>query len=114
MTIPEEKLKACLAVLYEATLRARCLGWDGDRNGLSVVQARQLAKLTDAVHNLPYLILNWEQCDEDQLLKTLARYDRTYSSPDHGLVDVYQRAGQKPSSRLRSRSSGKSFGKHRK
>lgn len=102
--IPNGKLRACLRVLYEATLIARCLGWEGEREGLSAEQAKRLARLMDAVHNLPFLILNWDECNEERLINSLALYDKdpiafirlrdVFYKASGGLADTYRRIAQ--------------------
>jgi len=61
---PAPQLAACLRVLYLGSIRARAIGWDGHENGLSSRQADQIAAVMEAVHNLPYLVANWEECDD--------------------------------------------------
>jgi hypothetical protein len=76
---PAPKLAACLEVLYQASVAARILGYEGHDRGLSARQSDQLAALMDAVHNLPYLALNWERCNESLLRGMLQDYDAAWS-----------------------------------
>ncbi len=87
---PEPNLRACLEVLRQATLIARCHGWAGEKAGLSPAQSKELAKLMDAAHNLPWLAQNWEKCNEDWLRRDLERFDTLFPGSD--LVGIYDRA----------------------
>jgi hypothetical protein len=86
-------LKACLAVLYAATLEARAMGWHGTKHGLSNEEAERLAKLMDAVHNVPALLSNGQVVDASRLRASLKKYDDDYSYVSHAkLLVVYDRA----------------------
>jgi hypothetical protein len=87
---PENKLKACLAVLYHATIQGRLLGWEGEGAGLPPERSAQLGDLMDAVHNIPDLVQRWEECDEDLLRSMLRAYDEKWSSSAR-LLEVYDR-----------------------
>lgn len=88
MFAPAPKLAACLQVLYRAALDARILGWTGEREGLGPEQAKRLAALMDAVHNIPALAADWERCDEQWLRETLGQYDTRYGG---SLLETYDR-----------------------
>jgi hypothetical protein len=89
---PDNKLKACFEVMYQATLMARCLGWDGEREGLSVHKSKELATLMEAIHNIPYLVQNWEKCDEGRLRATLQAFDEKYRADQQwGMAAIYDR-----------------------
>lgn len=81
-------MRAGLAVLERATVAARLLGYEGSASGLSPEKSAQLADLMDAVHNIPYLLCNWERCDESLLLSMLKDYDIKWTSL---LADEYTR-----------------------
>ena len=85
---PERHLKACLAVLYHAAIQGRLLGWE--RDGLSRERSAQLADLMDAVHNIPDLLQQWEECDEALLRSMLGDYDQKWGSSAR-LLEVYDR-----------------------
>jgi len=86
-------LKACLAVLYAATLEARSMGWHGTKHGLSTEEAERLAKLMDAVHNLPELLARGCDVDAVRLRASLLAYDDAYGYVSHAkLLEVYDRA----------------------
>ncbi|NUP09150.1 MAG: hypothetical protein HOW73_24125 [Polyangiaceae bacterium] len=70
-------------------MRARALGWSGERNGLSPAQASELAALMDAIHNIPHLLQRWESCDEEALRATLEAFDAKFSERGRGLVAIY-------------------------
>lgn len=89
MFAPAPQLAACLAVLYQATIHARLLGWEGEREGLTRQQAARLAALMDAVHNIPQLAGAWERCDEQLLRGMLGDFDAHHGG---GLLDTYDRA----------------------
>lgn len=81
MLAPEPQLSACIRVLYLATIEARAIGWHkGDHD--------KLAALMDAVHNIPLLMEEWENCDESLLLRTLRAYDKKWGG---SLRDEYER-----------------------
>ena len=81
---PEPQLSACLRVIYVASLDARVAGWSGD------VNAERLADLMDAIHNIPSLILNWENCDEDLLKSMLLEYERKWQDEGPCLRTIYE------------------------
>jgi hypothetical protein len=87
--ISEPDLRACLAVLYRACIHARLLGYEGERNGLSVDKSRLLADLMDAVHNIPDLITRWPSCNQDLLRGMLADFDTKWSSSGIALLPAY-------------------------
>jgi hypothetical protein len=88
MFAPVPQLAACLEVLYLAALDARVLGWSGEREGLGSDQAKRLADLMDAVHNVPKLAAEWERCDEQLLREMLGDYDARHGG---GLLKAYDR-----------------------
>jgi len=91
MLPPESALDACLAVLSRACIDARLLAWSGEKDGLSAADASELADLMDAVHNLPYLLKNWERCDEQLLRATLTDFDHRHRTGKRvPLLHVYE------------------------
>lgn len=88
MFAPAPKLAACLEVLYRASLDARALGWAGERGGLGAAEAKRLADLMDAVHNIPGLAADWERCDENLLRSMLGDYDARHGGR---LLETYDR-----------------------
>ncbi len=94
MRAPDPQLKACLAALYHAALEGRRLGFIGSRslrNRLSSRGSRQMADVMDAVHNLPWLIENWEKCDQDGLRQNLGSYKRKWGErAGTDLLTVYE------------------------
>lgn len=95
MLAPAPKLAACLAVLYQATIAARILGWEGEAHGLSRENAKKLGDLMDAVHNIPGSITSWERCNEALLRGMLHDYDERHGA---ALLDVYDSVAAKPPS----------------
>jgi hypothetical protein len=91
MALPNDSaLAACLAVLSRACISARMLGWAGEENGLARECAAELAHLMDAVHNIPYLLQNWERCDEQLLRGMLGDFDdRCPRSTGGSLLALY-------------------------
>lgn len=83
---PEPYLKACLRVLYLATVEARLIGMAGCTAGVSREESARLDALMDAVHNLPELVMRWETVDEKLLRSMLAAYDDKWST--HTRVNV--------------------------
>lgn len=75
MLAPEPHLRACLRVLYEATVRARSQAWSG-------TASERTAALTDVVHNIPLLLTRWEDFDEGRLRTHLARHDAAWTPPE--------------------------------
>jgi hypothetical protein len=70
---PEPYLSACLAVMHRAILDCRARHW-----GKSM-SAEETADLMDAVHNLPWLIQNWERCEVEFLRRDFLQvYDRQW------------------------------------
>lgn len=87
---PPRNLRACLEVLYLATLKARALGWSGEREGLSAERSARLGELMDAVHNLPSLVQNWDACNEEHLRAMLRDYDARWKDGE-SLLAHYDR-----------------------
>jgi hypothetical protein len=87
--IPDRNLRACMAVLTQACLRARFLGYQGEQSGLRSDQSRLLADLMDAVHNLPELVTRWPSCDQSLLRGMLADFDSKWSSSGIALLPTY-------------------------
>jgi hypothetical protein len=83
---PDRELRACMRVIYHAALDARMAGWNGD------VDARRLADLMDAIHNIPSLVQNWESCDENLLKSKLLDYERKWRSEGPCLRAIYEQA----------------------
>jgi hypothetical protein len=94
--IRESDLRACLAVLYRACIHARLLGYEGERNGLSVDKSRLLADLMDAVHNIPDLITRWPSRNQDLLRGMLADFDARWSSSGFALLPAYDEIATGP------------------
>lgn len=88
MFAPAPKLAACLEVLYRAAIDARLLGYGGEREGLGSDQAKRLADLMDAVHEIPRLAADWERCDEPLLRSILGDYDTRHGG---SLLETYDR-----------------------
>ncbi len=94
MRPPDPHLKACLAVLYHALIESRrfCFVAGGRlRDRLSGRRSRQAADVLDAAHNLPWLIENWERCDQERLRQDLGSYKRRwreYAGTD--LLAIYE------------------------
>ena len=63
------------------------LGHEGHEHGLSGERSDQLAALMDAVHNIPYLVLDWERCNESLLVGMLRDYDERWGG---GLLHSYE------------------------
>ena len=84
---PEPYLSACLDVLDRAILSARVSGWLGQ------VAPEHLADLMTAVHNIPFLLRNWEKCNLEWQRNGLARYGEKWR--EHGgmsLVEAFDAA----------------------
>ena len=75
MIAPEPHLRACLHVLYTATVGARFQAWHAK-------DANRSAALMEAVHTLPLLLTRWETFDEGMLRAYLARHDAGWGLPD--------------------------------
>ncbi len=82
-TAPQPYLSACLDVVSHALLQGRLIGWAGEHGGLSSEDAKRLADLLDAVHNIPTLITDWENCDEARLRSYLLAYDEKWVPKGH-------------------------------
>ena len=80
LPIPDEKLRACLAVLYRACIEARMLGYEGQGAGMPAHRAELLADMMDAVHNIPQLLLSRGEVDETLLRGMLSGFDQKWSS----------------------------------
>jgi len=73
MTVaPEPYHTACLEVMKRAILSCRMWGWSDD------VDAAHLADLMDAIHNIPYLVQNWEFCDIEFLRSFFEEYEKKW------------------------------------
>jgi hypothetical protein len=94
MIAPEPHLKACLWVLYFAVLEARVLGWKGMESDVTRDECEFLADLMDAVHNLPGLVLDWENCNQELLREMLANFDAKHQ---HQFHEMYRQAVAKHS-----------------
>lgn len=90
--IPEDRLRACLAVLQRACVHARLLGYEGESQGLSPERAKLLADLMDAVHNVPQLVLRWPECNESLLRSSLEDFDTRWPAAGIGLLATYDDA----------------------
>jgi hypothetical protein len=79
---PEPFRSACLEVIYMATLEARALAWGNLRliQRLSKRRQEQVADLMDAIHNLPHLLNDWENCDQQWLRQSLRAYDDKWAA----------------------------------
>lgn len=87
---PDPDFRACLRVVYIALVDSRNAGWTGS------VNAERLADLMDAIHNLPDLIQNWENCDEKLLKSTLMDYDRKWHREGPSLLTIYEQERSRP------------------
>lgn len=90
--IPENNLRACLAVLYRACVHARLLGHEGAIHGLSRARSELLADLMDATHNLPNLVTRWPECDESLIRSMLHDFDTRWPTSGIGLLSAYEEA----------------------
>jgi hypothetical protein len=88
MFAPAPQLAACLEVLYCATIEARALGWKGQHEALTSQECERLARLMNAVHNLPLLAVEWERCNEADLRHTLGTFDTQFGGR---LLEAYDR-----------------------
>lgn len=86
---PEPELRACLRVIYIASLDARAAGWQNE------VDPERLADLMNAIHNIPSLILNWESCDQELLKSKLLNYERKWGDDGPYLRTIYEQELQK-------------------
>lgn len=77
---PDSYLSACLVVVHEALLRARYIARHHDENVGFNDDAAEIAALMDAVHNLPSLLAEWENCDVSRLRDDLAHYDHVFGA----------------------------------
>lgn len=93
---PPNKLAACLAALERAAVRLRLLGYAGEHDGLGPAESREVAALSDAVHNLPYLIQHWDTCDENLLRGMLQDCDSRFPHAA-GLLAAYDDAERRAS-----------------
>lgn len=85
MALPlEPQLRACLKVIYMASLDARIAGWHKN------VNPDRLADLMDAIHNIPALILGWENCDEELLKSCLLDYQTKWREDGPSLRSIYE------------------------
>lgn len=94
LPIPEPQLRACLAVLRVACLRARLLGYEGQKSGLSPERAELLADLMDAVHNVPYLVTRELSFHESLLRGMLAAFDQKWPNSGVALLATYDAAAK--------------------
>lgn len=94
MVAPQPELNALLRVIYIATIEARATAWlseseksiDEQRQALSKV-----ASLTDAIHNIPLYLDNWENWDEKAFLNVLRCHDEKWKGEDVvNLESVYR------------------------
>lgn len=83
---PEPYLSACLATISEAVLAARFNSW---RKSAS---PEQIADLMDAIHNIPSLMKNWENCDVQWLRESLRQYDTKWAGGQSWLLAAFDRA----------------------
>ncbi len=83
---PEPYLSACLEVMYKAIIAARVLSWQG------AATPEQIADLMDAVHNIPFLIQNWETCDIELLRHFLRFYDDKWAKAPYWLLATFDEA----------------------
>ena len=81
---PDPELRACLRVIYMASTAARIDGWQNN------VNPERLADLMDAIHNIPFLILNWESCDQEMLKSCLLDYETKWRTEGPCLRTIYE------------------------
>ena len=95
---PEPYRSACLAVMRRAIVDARFIAWG--TSPLPKGRQEQVADLMDAVHNIPYLLNNWERCDQRLLRLFLESYDEKWVREGDGvrLANLYDEyvAGTRP------------------
>lgn len=85
---PDPAMRAALAVLYQAAIDARLMGYEGAERGMSARRTEQLADLMDAIHDIPVLLGRWEDCDESLLIAMLEHYDAKWT-PTVRLAETY-------------------------
>jgi len=83
---PERELRACMQVMYQAAIDARASGWQDN------VNPEWLADLMDAIHNIPFLIQNWESCDQELLKSSFLDFERKWKSDGPCLRTIYEQA----------------------
>lgn len=83
---PEREFRACMRVIYMATLDARAAGWQSE------VNPERLADLMDAIHNIPSLVQNWENCDQNLLKGMLLDYEQNWKADGPCLRTIYDQA----------------------
>lgn len=98
MTPPEDKLAALLQVIYWALIDTRATAWRSETDASAEGKAEALAKcasLTDAIHNIPLFLNDWERWNHDMFLTILRCHDEKWAdSGSVRLEAVYENALQ--------------------
>jgi hypothetical protein len=82
---PEPYLSACLVTIREAVLGARFYMWRQS------APPEQIADLMDAIHNIPSLMKDWENCDIERLRDSLEAYDAKWATGQSWLLAAFDR-----------------------
>lgn len=63
---PEDQLRALLRLIHFATLESRAEAWQGESEseGASKDRFTKIARLMDAIHNIPARLTNYESWDQ--------------------------------------------------
>ncbi len=63
---PEDQLRALLKLIYLATLESRAEAWQGENEseGASKDRFTKIARLMDAIHNIPGHLTNYHSWDQ--------------------------------------------------
>lgn len=85
MTIaPEPELRACLRILYIASIETRAAAWQNN------IHPERLADLMDAIHNIPSMILHWDSCDQNMLQSKLLEYEKKWRADGPCIRTIYE------------------------
>lgn len=85
MKAPDTYMSACVQVIYQAAVYAR-----GEANS-GKIDARHIADLMDAIHNIPEHVENWERCNVELLRNAfLGSYQEKWASRGGpALLDIF-------------------------
>ena len=56
------------------------------------IEPAQVVTLMDALHNIPYYIGHWDECDEHYLKNSFVAYDMRWADKGLRLLDTYTAA----------------------
>jgi hypothetical protein len=93
MALPKQEiLEKYLMVIRQGIVQGRILAEQKK-------SYEQIYDILDAIHNIPELLVKWEDCDESWLIEELKRYDKKWQSKYSGSLSEIVRKKPKSASK---------------